>query len=284
MPAARRWNSHSEYAGSRARALPFAVAPRLIGNAAACAWFCGPPDSGFSTGNFDESEVARPVLKRMVMKHPHPFVASPGVAVQFGATGRAVRFAIGIALIAIAVPASASSFFEALLQRAAAPPPDLWWVLLLGLIAGALVSWRLRNSVFVHAWVHEATHAVVAALLLVKVDFFVAKPDGSGQIQHASSGNLRNAIISLAPYSFPLVLGPMLLVREILRPGLPVAIASFLSAGAVVFHLAFLWRNLRVNFPRPGSDIAKTGRVASTGVIAVSLIWVLRWSMEALWR
>jgi len=124
----------------------------------------------------------------------------------------ALRLVIGIVLAIVALPWC----FALLLQRAQLVhgTPFHPWALAAGVIlAAALVWWRKPNWL-VHTFIHEACHAMLCVVLRVRISSFQATDGRGGAVIHQKVDPLRTTVIALAPYTLPLLLAPVLLLRQ----------------------------------------------------------------------
>jgi hypothetical protein len=94
---------------------------------------------------------------------------------------------------------------------------------------------------------------------------------------------LRGALISLAPYAIPLVLGPLLLARALSPEGLVRSLLSAACAIAYVTHLTGLIHNVRLNLRDPKGDLAKVGRPLALTLILCMALLVTALAIAVLW-
>lgn len=138
------------------------------------------------------------------------------------------------------------------------------------LLAAALVWWR-RPNWLVHTLIHEACHALVATVLLVRVRAFQASDGQGGAVLHDRVDWPRTVLIAIAPYTLPLLLLPALLAQETVplrwRP-----LASFAVGALAVHHLHGLWHNVRLNFLHRQADLPRVGRLLSLVLISAALL------------
>jgi hypothetical protein len=157
------------------------------------------------------------------------------------------------------------------------------WHLAAGLALGAALAWWKRPNWLLHTWLHESCHALMCAALLVPVRSFQATDGEGGAVLHDRTDWPRTVLIAIAPYILPLLLGPALLLQELLpratRPG-----ATFAVGLLAVQHLTGLFHNLRLNWRGDQGDLVRTGRWLSV-VLVWSGLLALGWVMvRVLWR
>jgi hypothetical protein len=95
---------------------------------------------------------------------------------------------------------------------------------------------------------------------------------------------VRATVIALAPYTLPVLLAPVLVLR-IFAPEPSIWRATLAAAAGFFFvhHLHGLWHNVRLNFWGRQADLAKAGRPLSAVVISGVLCLVLTWWLDVLW-
>lgn len=191
-------------------------------------------------------------------------------------------------LVAIALALGLGPICFDVLRWAAAtlrwPPPDLFAVAG-GAAAGVLfILWRKPNW-FIHTAVHELCHLVVCLLVFVRPTGITVTDGRGGAVEHVEADPLRSTLIRIAPYTLPLLLTPVLVVRHFIITG-PEPWREALSAGAAflyITHLQALYHNIRLNVSGEQSDLVRIGRPLSFVLIALALLLVTAWTLRALW-
>jgi len=191
-------------------------------------------------------------------------------------------------LVAIALAAGLGPICLDVLEWAAKivrwPPPDA-----VATVGGAAVGllfifWRRPNA-FVHTAVHELCHLLVCLLVLVRPTGISVTNGRGGAVEHVETDPIRSTLIQIAPYTVPLLLVPVLVVRHFViiapdpwRHALSAAVAFFF-----VTHLQSLYHNVRINISGDQADLVKVGRPLSFVLIALVLMLVSAWTIRALW-
>lgn len=150
-------------------------------------------------------------------------------------------------------------------------PPEDVVPLAVGALLGATLAWWRRPSWLVHTAIHEACHALVCLLLLVRVRQFQISDGQGGAVLHDRVDWLRTTLIAIAPYTLPLLLAPALVAQELTPPRWRPLLGVVIGVLAV-HHLHGLWHNVRLNFRGRQSDLARVGRGLSLVLIAASLL------------
>ncbi len=150
------------------------------------------------------------------------------------------------------------------------PAPDQWW-LAGGISAGVLFALWQRPNAFLHTWLHEHAHLLMAKLLWVRVGELQITDGRGGHVAYDQVDPLRRIPILTAPYVLPLALLPVLLARWVCPEGLLRMLLSAACGAFLVFHLHGLWHNLRLNFFGAEADITKVGKPLSLALIVVGL-------------
>ena len=157
-----------------------------------------------------------------------------------------------------------------------------------------LFAWRLcarpvtdfmeKPNWLIHTLIHEACHALMCIIFFVKIHDFRATHGQGGVVAHDKTDPLRHLFILLAPYTIPLVLGPLLLARwywadhPSAMPWLQAA-----CAWAIIHHLHGLYHNIRINFWGKDADLTKAGKPLSVVVIATVLLATLGLTARVIW-
>ncbi|TVR16335.1 MAG: hypothetical protein EA401_01555 [Planctomycetota bacterium] len=164
------------------------------------------------------------------------------------------------------------------------PPVDTWWVIAGVVCSVPLVVWQRPNA-FIHTTVHECCHALLCLCLGVRVTSFMVSDGQGGAVGHERVDPLRSTIISIAPYTLPLLVVPLLIIRQwvITDPGWPRGLLSGMIAFFYVHHLHALYYNVRLNFWGRQADLVKVGRPLSAVLIASALFLFTWWVLMVLW-
>jgi hypothetical protein len=151
-----------------------------------------------------------------------------------------------------------------------------------GVLAGVcLMVWK-RPNWFVHTAIHELCHLLMCMALFVPVNSFRATRGQGGEVTHLRIDALRETLISIAPYTVPLVLLPCLLALHFAPAGHWHELASGCTGFASVHHLNGLFHNVRLNARGKGSDLVKIGRPLSVVLILGTLMLVTAWVITLL--
>ncbi|MEK7415597.1 MAG: hypothetical protein AAB263_20010 [Planctomycetota bacterium] len=191
-------------------------------------------------------------------------------------------------LVAIALAVGAGPLCWYVLQWSALkvtwPPPDA-----AATTAGAglgllFLLWRKPNW-FLHTAVHELCHFLVCLLVFVRPTGISITDGKGGAVEHVQTDPVRSTIISIAPYTLPLLLLPVLAIRHfvITSPDPWRHVMSGLCALLFVTHLQGLFHNVRINITGDQSDLVKVGRPLSAVLITLILMLVTAWTLRALW-
>lgn len=152
----------------------------------------------------------------------------------------------------------------------------------IGIAAGiAWIIWRKPNWLL-HTLVHEGCHAIACLLLGVKIHNFQASDGKGGVVIHSRTDPIRTTIIALAPYTLPLLLGIVLLLRWAIRDPAWAPWLSGLAGFFYVDHLHGLYHNIRLNFWGKQADLSRASKPLSIAAISSALclttaftLWVL---------
>jgi hypothetical protein len=151
-----------------------------------------------------------------------------------------------------------------------------------GVAAGVgLMVWK-RPNWFVHTAIHELCHLLMCMALFVPVNSFRATRGQGGEVTHLRIDAVRETMISIAPYTLPLVLLPCLLALHFAPAGPWHVLASGATGFAYVHHLNGLFHNVRLNAHGKGSDLVKIGRPLSAMLILGTLMLVTAWVITLL--
>ena len=156
--------------------------------------------------------------------------------------------------------------------------------ILIGACCGiAFVLWKRPNA-FIHTFVHEACHAILCLSLGVRVTSFRVTNGDGGAVGHTSVDPFRGTIISIAPYTLPLLLGICLGFRMWFdEPTTTRHVLSALCAFFFVHHLQALYYNIRINMWGKQADLVKVGRPLSAILIATALCFTTFWTIKVFW-
>lgn len=156
-------------------------------------------------------------------------------------------------------------------------------------IAGAAVGllflfWRKPNW-FIHTAVHELCHLVVCLLVFVRPTGITVTDGRGGAVEHIETDPIRSTLIQIAPYTLPLLLIPVLIVRQfiIIAPGSWRHALSAAVAFLAITHLQALYHNVRINLSGDQADLVKVGRPLSFVLIALVMMLVAAWTIRVLW-
>lgn len=156
-----------------------------------------------------------------------------------------------------------------------------------GAVIGAVfVCWR-RPNWFIHTWIHEHSHLFVYVLLHGRTPRGLQVSDGrGGAIEHVETDPVRGTLVQIAPYTLPLLLLPVLVVRSLFvtEPGPWRHVLSALVAFAFIHHLQALFHNIRLNWRGEDADLVKVGRPLAFVLIAIALMLLSAWVLRALWH
>lgn len=193
----------------------------------------------------------------------------------------AIKLVAGVAILVAGVPAAAMFFWNRLQLVDGLPPYPA--ALGIGLACGvALILWKKPNWL-IHTLIHEACHAIACVLLGVRVHNFQATDGKGGAVIHDKTDPLRTIIIALAPYTLPLLMAPVLIIRTLMDPGRAEMIVTGFVGFLLTDHLHGLYHNVRLNFWGKQADLTRAGKLLSIGVIASCLFLVLAWWLHAVY-
>ena len=108
--------------------------------------------------------------------------------------------------------------------------------------------------------------------------------DQGGAVGHESVDPFRGTIISIAPYTLPLLLAIALGFRMWVDD--PSHVRTFLSGFCgllFIHHLQALYHNVRINMWGKQADLVKVGRPLSAVLIATALLFTTAWTVVVLW-
>lgn len=152
-----------------------------------------------------------------------------------------------------------------------------------GLALGLMLIAFRRPNWLLHTFLHECAHALVCVLLLVRVRGMRFSDGRGGEVEHDPVGPVRTMLILLAPYTLPVVLGPLLLARYFLVEPPWRAPLSALVACAWLTHVTGLAHNLRLNLWPTDGDLARTGRLFGLAVSVSALLLLTAATVAVLW-
>ncbi|MFM2091454.1 MAG: Peptidase M50B-like, partial [Planctomycetota bacterium] len=192
-----------------------------------------------------------------------------------------VRFLIGLVLGLTLLPACVWVAGRAVRAAPSPWPEDPLW-LVAGVGIGILFA-AMRPNWFLHTFLHECAHATACILLGVRIRSFSATAGKGGCVEYDAPGPVRNTLIAIAPYTLPLVAGPLLAIQHVAgerdwRPAV-----TLLCGWALVAHLHGLYHNIRLNFFGSDSDLAVTGRLLGMVLIACALVLLAALAVWVLW-
>lgn len=154
-----------------------------------------------------------------------------------------------------------------------------------GAAAGLLfIFWRAPNA-FVHTAVHELCHFLVCLVVFVRPTGITITDGRGGAVEHLETDPIRSTLIQIAPYTLPLLLIPVLVLRQFVITG-PDPWRHVLSAAVAflfVTHLQSLYHNVRINLSGDQADLVKVGRPLSFVLIVLVLMLVAAWTIRVLW-
>jgi hypothetical protein len=195
--------------------------------------------------------------------------------------GTVLRFLVGLVLGVTLLPAGVWLVARIARGLSSPWPEDPIW-LIAGAGIGVLFA-TMRPNWLLHTFLHECAHAVACLALGVRIRSFTATAGNGGCVEYDAPGPVRNTLIAIAPYTLPLVAGPLLVVQHLAgerdwRPA-----ATLLCGWALVAHLHGLYHNIRLNFFGTDSDLATTGRLLGLVLIACGLCLLAALAMAVLW-
>jgi hypothetical protein len=192
-----------------------------------------------------------------------------------------LRFLIALLVLLAGVPLCLGVLLDVIDARRHEPEDPLWFTA--GLLLGLALIFFKRPNWLLHTALHEACHWLACLLLGVRVHRVMASDGRGGEVEHAQTGPVRTALISLAPYTVPLVLGPLLLARALTPECWARSLLTAFCAVAYLTHLTGLVHNIRLNLRDPKGDLAKTGRPLALVVICCGVILTTALTIAVLW-
>ena len=153
---------------------------------------------------------------------------------------------------------------------------------IVGAALGVLLVFAKKPNWLIHTLIHESAHALACLFLGVRIRNFQASDGKGGAVIHDKTGPVRGTIISLAPYTLPLILIPLFIIHIFISDPWYHVLMSGLISFAYVHHLHGLYHNVRLNFWGKQSDLAKAGRPLSIACIASCLALVTAWTIKVL--
>jgi hypothetical protein len=185
-----------------------------------------------------------------------------------------------------AVPALWALLLRTWRQQVGGPPwyaPREPWALLCGLAAGiALLGWQRPNR-FLRTFLHEACHALVCVLLFVPVHGFRATRTHGGEVVHARVDPFRDALIAIAPYTLPILLLPVLIIRIWVSAQPERFLLTAASVLVTMQHVAALPVAVATNWRPATGDLARVGRPLSVVLILLALLALADVLIRAWW-
>ena len=191
-------------------------------------------------------------------------------------------------LVAVALGAGLGPICVDVLQWSARvvrwPLPDIAATLGGAAIGLLFLFWRKPNW-FIHTAVHELCHLVLCLLVFVRPTGITVTDGRGGTVEHIETDAVRSTLIQIAPYTLPLLLIPVLVVRHfiITDPGPWRQVLSGAVAFFAITHLQALYHNIRINLSGDQADLVKVGRPLAFVLIALALMLVVAWIIRALW-
>ncbi len=192
-----------------------------------------------------------------------------------------LRFVLALVFAIVVVPLCLDTLLRTIEPRRHVPEDPLWMAT--GLMLGVVLIFVKRPNWLLHTMIHEACHLLACVILGVKVHKVMASDGRGGEVEHQATGPIRTALIALAPYVIPLVLGPVLLARHLAPEGPVRSVLSLLAPIAYVTHLTALIHNVRLNLRDAKGDLAKVGRLFALTIIIGMLMLVTALTIAVLW-
>ena len=192
-----------------------------------------------------------------------------------------LRVLLALLVLLAGVPLCLEVLLRTIDARRHASEDPLW--LAAGLMLGVVLIFTKRPNWLLHTAQHEACHWLACVLLGVRVHRVMASDGRGGEVEHAVVGPVRTTLIALAPYTLPLVLGPLLLARALTPEG---AVRSLLSAAcaiAYLTHVTGLIHNIRLNLFDPKGDLVKVGRPLALALILCANLLLTAFAISVLW-
>lgn len=153
-----------------------------------------------------------------------------------------------------------------------------------GAVLGVVFLFVRKPNKLLHTVVHEASHALLCLVLFVRLRGISATDGRGGEVQHDQADPVRSTLISIAPYTVPLVLGPILLARMWWQDGTAAMILSGLCSFFYIAHLQGLVMNVRLNFWGEDADLPKVGRLLALVLIVGSLLLLTTALIHVVWK
>ena len=193
-----------------------------------------------------------------------------------------VRFLVGLLIGLAALPLCVDLLIAVVQARRHLPPDPL--ALAGGLLLGAVLGFWRRPNELLHTLLHEAAHALACVVLLVRIQRIAASAGKGGEVTHDAVDPIRTALIAIAPYTLPLMLGPALLARALVVEPTPWRAGLQALVGLLfVTHLAGLGRNLARNWQGNGADIPRVGHLTAAVLVTIALMLVLTATIVVCW-
>ena len=191
-----------------------------------------------------------------------------------------IRWVIALVIFCSVLPWSVHLLEQTWQQRNFMPTHGL--AVLSGLFLGiALVFWKKPNWL-IHTLIHESAHAIACLMLGVRIRNFQASDGKGGMVVHDKTGPVRSTIISLAPYTLPLILIPLFIAHLFIQDAHYRLVLSGLICFAFVHHVHGLYHNIRLNFWGKQADLSKAGKPLSIACISSCLALVTAWTLRVL--
>ncbi len=154
-----------------------------------------------------------------------------------------------------------------------------------GAAIGVLFLFWRRPNAFIHTAVHEFCHLIVCLVVFVRPTGITVTDGRGGAVEHLETDPVRSTLIQIAPYTLPLLLIPVLILRQFVITG-PEPWRHALSAAAAflfITHLQSLYHNVRINLSGDQADLVKVGRPLAFVLIVLVLMLVSAWTIRVLW-
>ena len=194
-----------------------------------------------------------------------------------------VRVLVGLLIGLAVLPFCIDLLLHVIQQRRHLPPDAL--ALGGGLVLGAVLGFWRRPHELLHTMLHEAAHAFACLVLFVRIQRIAASAGKGGEVTHDAVDPIRTALIAIAPYTLPLILGPALLARALVVEPTPWRAGLQALVGLLFMtHLAGLGRNLSRNWQGPGADIPRVGHLTAAVLVTIALLLVLSATIVVCWR